>query len=206
MDKKKRRKPNEKFLSSLEIPSKREIRPRKRRRSNVMALALRKHLMAVQGWQPISWEQLTRPCAAPRWVRARAPRALRLPATTGNKEPWRLMRWQPWPCVALRDKLSGPSCYFCYSRLRCDVVSMCTADHSHPGRYAVGTPAQLTILAGDTGLGWMPCLRPHVRRWVVCSQAASCRLKEKSRQSLSCTAQFCSPVRYEVVEDIGKPC
>lgn len=41
-----------------------------------MALALRKHLMAVQGLQPISRDQLTRPCAAPEMGSCKSPTSL----------------------------------------------------------------------------------------------------------------------------------
>lgn len=41
-----------------------------------MALALRKHLKAVQGLQPISRDQLTRPCAAPEMGSCKSPTGL----------------------------------------------------------------------------------------------------------------------------------
>lgn len=47
-----------------------------------MALALRKHLMAGQGLQPISQDQLTRPCAAPEMGSCKSPTSL----TTASNE------------------------------------------------------------------------------------------------------------------------
>ena len=163
------------------------IRSTLQRRSNVMALALRKHLMAVQGLQPISRDQLTRPCAAPEMGSCKSPTSLTTASNENKSDPMACkMRWPPrpgpsWRCVT---SFGTPSCYVSGdSRRRCDVVSTC---RSKPGRWTVETPAHMTTSA------------VHSRHWsrlhavLGCSGvgdsnariAAYCQMED-----LSCTAQ-----------------